>query len=107
MNKDLYDLFEEFWNGDFTDNLVAFRIREQVLALRLSITALEHMNRTRGGLETYQREDLEDHWQELEAMTRSYIYFSGDYDLKHIPEWDHNEFPDVAGWDYWTQGDVK
>jgi hypothetical protein len=107
MNQDLYDLFEEFWNGDFTDNLVAFRIREQVLALRLSITALEHMNRTRGGLETYQREDLEDHWQELEAMTRSYIYFSGDYDLTNIPEWNHADLPEVAGWDYWTQGDVK
>jgi hypothetical protein len=107
MNKDLYDLFEEFMNGDFGDNLVAFRIREQVLALRLSITSLEHLNRTRGGLTTGQREDLEENWQDLEAMTRAYIYFSGDYDLKHIPEWDHNEFPDVAGWDYWTQGDVK
>ena len=107
MNRDLYDLFEEFMNGDFGDNLVAFRIREQVLALRLSITALEHLNRTQGGLLLYQREDLEENWQDLEALTRAYMYFSGDYELEHIPEWDQNEFPDVAGWDYWTQGDVK
>jgi hypothetical protein len=107
MNQDLYDLFEEFMNGDFVGDLVAFNIREQVLTLRLSITSLEHLNRTRGGLTTGQREDLEENWQDLEAMTRAYIYFSGDYELEHIPEWDHNEFPDVAGWDYWTQGDVK
>ena len=107
MNQDLYDLFEEFMNGDFGDNLVAFRIREQVLALRLSITSLEHLNRTQGGLLLYQREDLEENWQDLEALTRAYMYFSGDYELEHIPEWDQNEFPDVAGWDYWTQGDVK
>jgi hypothetical protein len=107
MNQDLYDLFEEFMNGNFGDNLVAFRIREQVLGLRLSITSLEHLNRTQGGLLLYQREDLEENWQDLEALTRAYMYFSGDYELEHIPEWGQNEFPDVAGWDYWTQGDVK
>jgi hypothetical protein len=108
MNQDLYDLFEEFMNGDFADKVVALRLREQVLTLRLSITSLEHLNRTRGGLTTGQREDLEENWQDLEAMTRAYIYFSGDYDLSEIPEWRHEEFtPNVAGWDYWTQGDVK
>jgi hypothetical protein len=107
MNQDLYDLFEEFMNGDFGDNLVAFRIREQVLALRLSIDTLEHLNRSRAGLTTYQREDLEDNWQDLDAMTRAYIYFSGDYELENIPDWNHTDLPDVAGWEYWTQGDVK
>jgi hypothetical protein len=107
MNQDLYDLFEEFMNGDFGDSLVALRIREQVLALRLSIDTLEHLNRSRAGLETYQREDLEDHWQDLDALTRAYIYFSGDSELENIPDWNPADFPDVAGWDYWTQGDVK
>ena len=113
MNQDLYDLFEEFMNGDFVGDLVAFNIREQVLTLRLSITSLEHLNRTRGGLTTCQREDLEENWQDLEAMTRAYIYFSGDYELENIPDWNHEDFtPNEAargdvGWEYWTQGDVK
>jgi hypothetical protein len=113
MNQDLYDLFEEFMNGDFADNLVALRIREQVLALRLSIDTLEHLNRSRAGLTTYQREDLEDNWQDLDAMTRAYIYFSGDYELENIPDWNPEDFtPNEAargdvGWEYWTQGDVK
>ena len=105
--SDPSDLFEEFMNGDFVDSLVTFRIREQVLILRLSIDVLEHMNRTRGGLETDQREDLEENWQDLDALTRAYIYFSGDYELEHIPEWNQEDYPCVAGWDYWTQGDVK
>jgi len=28
MNQDLYDLFEEFMNGDFVGDLVAFNIRD-------------------------------------------------------------------------------
>ena len=108
MNQDLYDLFEEFMNGDFADSLVAFRIREQVLALRLSIDTLTHMDNRRVGLTRSQREDLEDHWQDLDAMTRVYIYFSGDNDLSDLPEWNHNSITTtVDGWDYWNQGDIK
>jgi hypothetical protein len=46
-------------------------------------------------------------------MTRAYIYFSGDYELENIPDWNHEDFtPNEAargdvGWEYWTQGDVK
>lgn len=107
MNKDLYDLFEDFINGDFASDLTSFHIREQVLSIRLSITALEHLNRSRGGLSKTEREDLEENWKDLEAMTRAYIYFSGDYELENIPEWDHSEFQDVSGWEYWNQGDLK
>lgn len=106
MNKDLYDMFEEFINGDFTDKIITLRLREQILALRLAIDSLEHLNRSRAGLTTYQREDLEDHWKDLDSMTMVYIYFSGDSELEDIPEWNYADFPNVAGWDYWTEGDL-
>jgi hypothetical protein len=41
-------------------------------------------------------------------MVRAYIYFSGDYEMEHIPEWTHKDVPqDTPGWDYWNQGDIK
>ena len=108
MNQDAYDLFDEFLMSDFVDNVITHRIRETILGLRLSIDALEFRNRTQGGLPKFLRDDLEDHWADLDSMTRTYIYFSGDYQMEHIPEWTHKDVPqDTPGWDYWNQGDIK
>ena len=108
MNQDTYDLFEEFVNSDFIDKVIEGRIRQSILDLRFSIDAIEHRNRTQGGLPSYIRQDLEVNWQDLDALTRAYIYYSGDYELERLPEWEHKEeFEYTPGWDYWNQGDVK
>jgi len=108
MNQDAYDLFEEFVNSDLIDKVIEGRIRQSILDLRFSIDAIEHRNRTEGGLPSYIREDLEVNWQDLDALTRAYIYYSGDYELERLPEWTHKDVPqDTPGWDYWNQGDIK
>lgn len=50
MNQDAYDLFEQFVNSDFIDKVIESRIRQSILDLRFSIDAIEHRNRTQGGL---------------------------------------------------------
>lgn len=69
MNQDTYDLFEEFVNSDLIDKVIESRIRQSILDLRFSIDAIEHRNRTEGGLPSYIRQDLEDNWRDLDALT--------------------------------------
>lgn len=116
-HEDIYDLCDSFINSDFTDKLITFHLREAIGMTRLSIDSLEKLNFTQGGLDKHHREDLENDWEYLEALTKTYIYFSGDYDLKALPVWhqdndDEEEYTEegaitsfeniVDDWAYWS-----
>lgn len=105
--EDIYDMIDQFLLSDLAEHLVAYRLKESVLNLRLAIDSLEHRQRTHG-LSVTLRKDLDEYWEDLSALTRTYIYFSGDYDLESLPAWGEIGAPqDMSGWDYWDQGDVK
>jgi len=111
MRQDVYDLFDDFINSEFLDKVMSARLLEFIGMVRSSIDALEDLNRRNDGLRKHEREDLEEDWLDLEALTSTYIYLSGDYELTQLPEWPSSEEPEEAdhsAWtDYWSQGDLK
>lgn len=109
--KDIYDLYDDFINSSFIEEIIVLRLRESIGMLRSSIDTLEHMNRANGGLKPHHKQDLDDNWMDLEAMTRAYIYYSGDYELDYLPEWgmfaEDNVGVVADDWAYWSPGDVR
>jgi hypothetical protein len=91
---DLHEIIEDFIQSDAVDNIVAYRVKESLYRERELIDSLEHKSRVQAGLSRLDREDLSEAWDCLEALTKTYIYFSGDFTMKNVEEWHQNEVQD-------------
>lgn len=109
--KDIYDLFDDFLNSSFIEEIIILRLSESIGMVRSTIDNLEYMNRVGGGLHPKTKQDLDDNWMDLEALTRAYVYFSGDEELDYLPEWRmyaEDSVGDVPDdWAYWTPGSAR
>lgn len=103
----LLEMANSFMHSDFMDEIIVERLKWSIEFTREAIDKLEALKKSRQNLSLGKQQDLEDHWQDLNALTTVYLFFSGDYNLENLPEWGAESGSEPPGWEYWHEGDMS
>lgn len=82
------ELLKDLMESNFISSIIEHRIKNDIYAIRSALDRFHMLDRKYNGLTKAQQEDMDELWKDMEGLTRAYVYYSGDYDLDELDEWE-------------------
>lgn len=81
-------LVQDLLESSFMAGVIVYRLKSDIYKIRSELDRLHIADRTYSGLTQYQQDDMDELWKDMEGLIRTYMYYSGDFDLDDLDAWE-------------------